>query len=387
MNCKASITGQYLSGKRSIAVPAMRREPGATWLVVRGAREHNLKDIDVEFPLGCFVSVTGVSGSGKSTLINDILLRALMQRIYKSRAVPGRHRSDRGRGRPRQGHRRRPVADRPHAALEPGHLHGHVRQYPQALRPDPGGQVRGYQPGRFSFNVRAGAARRVPATAPSRSRCTSSPTSTCPVRSATAPATTATPSRSRSGARPSPTCWTCPVRRHSTSSHQPPIARHMQTLVDVGLGYVRLGQPAPTLSGGEAQRVKLASELAAAPDRPHPLRSRRADHRAPLRGRPQAARRAAAAWSTRATPWCVIEHNLDVVKSADWVIDLGPEGGTGRHGHRRGHAREGGQDARELHGRGAWRPCWGSDVPATSLVRSEQSLRGRRGALIESIEP
>jgi excinuclease ABC subunit A len=243
---KASITGQYLSGKRSIPVPARRRPGTGDVVTVRGAREHNLHDIDVSFPLGCLVAVTGVSGSGKSTLVNDILLRSLAQQLHRAKTLPGRHRKVEG-VQPRQGGRRRPGAHRAHAALEPGHLHGRVRPHPQALRQTAEAKVRGYQPGRFSFNVRGGAARPAPATAPSRSRCTSCPTSTSRARSATAPATTATRSRSRSGARPSPTCSTCRARRRSEFfAKQPPIARHMQTLVDVGLGYVRLGQPAPT---------------------------------------------------------------------------------------------------------------------------------------------
>ena len=325
---KASITGQYLSGKRSIPVPARRRPGTGDVVTVRGAREHNLRDIDVSFPLGCLIAVTGVSGSGKSTLVNDILLRSLAQHLHRAKALPGRHRKVEGIDAPRQGGRRRPGPHRAHAAVEPGHLHRGLRPHPQALRPDGRGQgarlpagplllqrprraLRGLRRRRDHQDRDALPARRLRARA----------------RSATGRATTATPSRSPSGARPSPTCSTCRARRRSASSSASrPIARHMQTLVDVGLGYVRLGQPAPTLSGGEAQRVKLASELSRRPtghtfyilDEPttglHFEDTRRLLE---VLGR----------LVEQGNTVVVIEHNLDVVKTADWIIDLGPEGG------------------------------------------------------------
>ena len=230
---------------------------------------------------------------------------------------------------PRQGGRRRPGPHRPHARVRtrpptPACSTTSASSSPRRRRPRCGATC----PGASPSTCAAGAARPAPATAPSRSRCTSCPTSTSPARSATAPATTGTRSRSPSGARPSPTCSTCRARRRSAFfAKQPPIARHMQTLVDVGLGYVRLGQPAPTLSGGEAQRVKLASELSRRPtghtfyvlDEPttglHFEDTRRLLE---VLGR----------LVDQGNTVVVIEHNLDVIKTADWIIDLGPEGGN-----------------------------------------------------------
>ena len=326
---KASITGQYLSGKRSIPVPARRRPGTGEVVTVRGAREHNLQGIDVSFPLGCLVAVTGVSGSGKSTLVNDILLRVLAQKLHRAKTLPGRHRTVEGVQYLDK------VVDVDQAPIgrtprsNPATYTGvfdHIRKlFAQTTE----AKVRGYLPGPLLLQrARAAAARRAPATARSRSRCTSSPTCTSRARSATAPATTGTRSRSRSGARPSPTCSTCRARRRSAFfAKQPPIARHMQTMVDVGLGYVRLGQPAPTLSGGEAQRVKLASELSRRPtghtfyilDEPttglHFEDTRRLLE---VLGR----------LVDQGNTVVVIEHNLDVIKTADWVVDLGPEGGN-----------------------------------------------------------
>jgi excinuclease ABC subunit A len=329
LKCKASITGQYLSGKRSIAVPSMRREPGADWLVVRGAREHNLKGIDVEIPLGCFVSVTGVSGSGKSTLINDILLRALMQRIYKSRVVPGRHRTIEGLEALDKviDIDQSPIGRTPRSnpATYTGMFDNVRRLFSQTAE----ARLRGYQPGRFSFNVAGG-------------RCEAcAGDGTLKIEMHFLP-DVYVPCEVCKGARYNRDTLDVTWRGKNIAevldlsceealeffAAQPVISRHLRTLVDVGLGYVRLGQPAPTLSGGEAQRVKLASELAKR-STGHTLyvldEPTTGLHFEDVRKLLDVLQRLVDQGNTV----CVIEHNLDVVKSADWVIDLGPEGGDG----------------------------------------------------------
>src|ERR1035441_1905169 len=263
LKSRSSITGQYLSGKRSIAVPVMRREPKGHWVVVRGAREHNLKNIDVEIPLGCFVSITGVSGSGKSTLINDILLRALMQRIYKSRVVPGRHRTIEGAEALDKviDIDQSPIGRTPRS--NPATYTGMFDNVRKLFSQTSESRLRGYQPGRFSFNVSGG-------------RCEAcAGDGTLKIEMHFLP-DVYVPCEVCKGARYNRDTLEVAWRGKNIAevldlsceealdlfAAQPVIARHLRTLVDVGLGYIRLGQPAPTLSGGEAQRVKLASELA-----------------------------------------------------------------------------------------------------------------------------
>jgi excinuclease ABC subunit A len=327
--CPESLTGQYLSGARSIPVPQMRREPGSEALVIRGAREHNLAGIDVEIPLGCMVAVTGVSGSGKSTLVNDILLRALMQRIYHSKLVPGRHRTIEGLNALDKvvDVDQAPIGRTPrsNAATYTG-VFDHIRKlFAQTQE----ARVRGYLPGRFSFNVKGG-------------RCEAcAGDGTIKIEMHFLP-DVYVPCEVCKGARYNRDTLDVEFRGHNIAEvlamsceeaaeffvNQPVISRHLRTLVDVGLGYVRLGQPAPTLSGGEAQRVKLASELS--------KRSTGATlyvldepttglHFEDIRRLLGVLDRLVAAGNTV----LVIEHNLDVIKSADWVIDLGPEGGDG----------------------------------------------------------
>ncbi len=324
-----SITGQYLAGVRSIPVPAMRREPGAEWVVVRGAREHNLRNIDVEIPLGCFVAVTGVSGSGKSTLVNDILYRALMQRIYRSKVVPGRHRTIEGFEYLDKviNIDQSPIGRTPRS--NPATYTGvwdHVRKlFSQTAE----ARVRGYLPGRFSFNVKGG-------------RCEAcAGDGTIKIEMHFLP-DVYVPCEVCKGARYNRDTLDIAFKGKNVAevldmsieegaeffTNQPNIARHLRTLHDVGLGYVRLGQPAPTLSGGEAQRVKLASELS----------KRGTGHTIYILDEPTTGlhmediRRLLGVLSRlvdQGNTVLVIEHNLDVVKSADWVIDLGPEGGDG----------------------------------------------------------
>jgi excinuclease ABC subunit A len=325
-----SLTGAYLSGRKAIEVPKTRRTPDKNRQVtVKGAAEHNLKNIDVTFPLGCFVAVTGVSGSGKSTLVNDILYRALAKELHGARTVPGKHRTVTGMQHldkvvhVDQG----PIGRTPRSnpATYTG-VFDHIRKLFAATTE---AKIRGYQPGRFSFNVKGG-------------RCEAcSGDGTIKIEMQFLPDVYVP-------------CEVCHGARYNTDTLQvhykgksiaevldmpieeateffeavPAIHRHLKTLNEVGLGYVRLGQPATTLSGGEAQRVKLASEL-----------QRRSTGRTiyvldePTTGLHFEDIRKLLGVLTRLVAGgntvIVIEHNLDVIKSADWVIDMGPEGGSG----------------------------------------------------------
>jgi excinuclease ABC subunit A len=329
LSCERSVTGAYLTGKSSIPLPSMRREPGEQWLVVRGARENNLKNIDVELPLGCFVAVTGVSGSGKSTLVNDILYRVLMQHVYHSKTVPGRHKSIDG-----VEHLDKVInidqspigrTPRSNAATYTGVFDAVRKLFSQTAE----AKVRGYLPGRFSFNVKGG-------------RCEAcSGDGTIKIEMHFLP-DVYVPCEVCKGARYNRDTLDITFRGKTVAdvlnmpceealgffANQPVIARHMRTLVDVGLGYVRLGQPAPTLSGGEAQRVKLASELS----------KRSTGHTMYILDEPTTGlhfddiRKLLGVLSRlvdQGNSVLVIEHNLDVVKTADWLVDLGPEGGEG----------------------------------------------------------
>ncbi len=324
---KRSITGQYLSGARSIEVPERRRAPGDAWLVVRDAHEHNLQNLDAGFPLGCFVAVTGVSGSGKSTLVSDILYHALMQRVYKSRVVPGRHKTVEGAEHLDKviNIDQSPIGRTPRS--NPATYSGVFDKIRSLFAATEEAKIRGYLPGRFSFNVKGG-------------RCEAcAGDGTIKIEMHFLP-DVYVPCEVCKGARYNRDTLDITFKGKNIAevldlsieeaceffTNQPTIARHLQTLLDVGLGYVRLGQPAPTLSGGEAQRVKLASEL-----------GKRATGRTiyildePTTGLHfEDVRRLLGVLQRlvdTGNTVLVIEHNLDVVKSADWLIDLGPEGG------------------------------------------------------------
>jgi excinuclease ABC subunit A len=329
LKVKDSVTGQYLSGKRSIPVPQQRRSPGKEWLEVKGAREHNLRSLDVRIPLGCFVAVTGVSGSGKSTLVRDILLPVLMQKIYSSKMAAGKHKTITGIDKLDKviDMDQSPIGRTPRS--NPATYTGVFDNIRKLFATTAEAKVRGYMPGRFSFNVAGG-------------RCEAcSGDGTIKIEMHFLP-DVYVPCEVCKGARYNRDTLDIQFKGKNIAevldmpvaeavdffANQPAIGRHMQTLLDVGLGYVRLGQPAPTLSGGEAQRVKLASELA----------KRSTGHTIYLLDEPttglhfEDVRRLLTVLSRlvdQGNTVLVIEHNLDVIKTADWIIDLGPEGGSG----------------------------------------------------------
>jgi excinuclease ABC subunit A len=326
----ASITGAYLSGRRAIEVPHKRRKPTKGREVsVKGAQANNLKNVDVSFPLGLFIAVTGVSGSGKSTLVNDILYRALAKELHGARTVPGKHVRVTGMDQldkvvhVDQG----PIGRTPRSnpATYTG-VFDHIRKLFAATTE---AKVRGYQPGRFSFNVKGGRCEACAGDGTIKIEMQFLPDVYVPCEVCHGARYNTDTLQVHYKGKSIAEVLDMPIEEAATFFEAvPAIHRHLKTLVDVGLGYVRLGQPATTLSGGEAQRVKLSTEL-----------QRRSTGRTiyvldePTTGLHFEDIRKLLGVLTKLVETgntvLVIEHNLDVIKTADWLIDMGPEGGTG----------------------------------------------------------
>ena len=330
LTSKDSVTGQYLSGRQAIPLPEVRRpRQKDREITVHGAREHNLKDIDVTFPLGQLVAVTGVSGSGKSTLVNDILYRSLARQIYAARTIPGRHRSISGSEQVDKIIHvdQSPIGRTPRSnpATYTG-VFDHVRKL---FAQTPEAKMRGYQQGRFSFNIKGGRCEACSGDGTIKIEMNFLPDVYVPCEVCHGARYNRETLEVRYKGRTIAEVLDMPIEEAVEFFEAiPAIARHLRTLVDVGLGYVRLGQSAPTLSGGEAQRVKLASELQKRStgrtmyvlDEPTT-----GLHFEDIRKLLLVLGRLVDAGNTVV----VIEHNLDVIKTADWLIDMGPEGGSG----------------------------------------------------------
>ncbi len=328
MASRRSLTGEYLSGRRAIPIPAVRRQGNGAWLTVRGAAENNLKNVDVSFKLGALNLITGVSGSGKSSLVNEILYKALAGKLNRAHTFPGKHRTVEGLEHLDKviAIDQAPIGRTPRS--NPATYTGVFNDIRELFASTPDAKARGYNAGRFSFNVKGGRCEACEGDGIVKIEMHFLPDIYVP-------------------------CEVCKGKRYNRETLEvlykgksifdvldmtveeaceffaplPKIARKLQTLYDVGLGYVKLGQPATTLSGGEAQRVKLATELA-----------RRATgrtvyildepttglHSDDVRQLIDVLQRLVEGGNTV----LVIEHNLDVIKTADYIVDLGPEGGS-----------------------------------------------------------
>ncbi|MGQ2911336.1 excinuclease ABC subunit UvrA [Aeromicrobium sp.] len=330
LKSKDSVTGKYLSGREAIPLPEVRRpREKDREITIHGAREHNLKDIDVTFPLGQLVAVTGVSGSGKSTLVNDILYTSLARQIYGARTIPGRHRSISGAEQIDKIIHvdQSPIGRTPRSnpATYTG-VFDHVRKL---FAQTPEAKMRGYLQGRFSFNVKGGRCEACSGDGTIKIEMNFLPDVYVPCEVCHGARYNRETLEVRYKGRTIAEVLDMPIEEAVEFFEAiPAIARHLRTLVDVGLGYVRLGQSAPTLSGGEAQRVKLASELQKRStgrtlyvlDEPTT-----GLHFEDIRKLLLVLGRLVDSGNTVV----VIEHNLDVIKTADWLIDMGPEGGSG----------------------------------------------------------